>query len=93
MCSLVFVETEMPSSILFSSGGARGGFGEMTVFKRKFQRWNFFFVNGLWYNGVMYAGSWRLGWWEAGAKVFVFQEVSASMCPVPGWHLRLGTAC
>jgi hypothetical protein len=47
MCSAVFVETETPSAILFSSGGARGGFGEMTIFKQRFYRWNFFFVNGM----------------------------------------------
>ena len=28
MCSAVFVETETPSAILFSSGGARGGFAD-----------------------------------------------------------------
>lgn len=28
MCTAVFVETETPSAIFFSSGGARGGFGE-----------------------------------------------------------------
>jgi hypothetical protein len=61
--------------VLFSSGGARGGFGEMTIFKRRFYRWNFFFVNGKFYNMAYIPGSWRLGFWELGAKLFVFQEV------------------
>ena len=29
MCTSVFVETETPSAIFFSSGGSRGGFGEL----------------------------------------------------------------
>lgn len=28
MCTSTFVETEVPNSVFFSSGGARGGFGE-----------------------------------------------------------------
>lgn len=75
MCTSVFVETETPPAVFFSSGGSRGGFGEMTVFKQRFSRWNFFFVNGMYYNMHYILTSWRLGWWEAGAKVFVFQEV------------------
>jgi hypothetical protein len=75
MCSAIFVETETPSAVLFSSGGARGGFGEMTIFKQRFYRWNFFFVNGIFYNMAYILGSWRLGFWELGAKLFVFQEV------------------
>jgi hypothetical protein len=75
MCSAVFVETETPGSILLSSGGARGGFGEMTIFKQRFYRWNFFFVNGMFYNMAYIFGSWKLGFWEIGAKIFVFQEV------------------
>lgn len=42
MCTAVFVETETPDSIFFSGGGARGGFGEMTIYKQRFFRWNFF---------------------------------------------------
>jgi hypothetical protein len=76
MCSSVFVETETPTAVFFSSGGSRGGFGEMTIFKQRFKRWNFFFVNGMWYNMAYIFGSWKLGWWEIGAKIFVFQEVS-----------------
>ncbi|CAG9953748.1 unnamed protein product, partial [Clonostachys rosea f. rosea IK726] len=74
MCSSVFVETETPDAIFKSSGSERGGFGEMTVFKQRFMRWNFFFVNGMWYNIAYIFRSWSLGWWELGAKLFVFQE-------------------
>jgi hypothetical protein len=75
MCSHVFVETETPTAVFISSGGSRGGFGEMTIFKQRFKRWNFFFVNGMYYNMAYILGSWKLGWWEIGAKIFVFQEV------------------
>lgn len=75
MCTSVFVETETPPAVFFSSGGSRGGFGEMTVFKQRFMRWNFFFVNGMFYNMHYILTSWKLGWWEIGAKIFVFQEV------------------
>ncbi|KAK5069946.1 hypothetical protein LTR64_007873 [Lithohypha guttulata] len=75
MCSSVFVETETPSSVFFAGGGSRGGFGEMTVFKQRFKRWNFFFVNGCYYNLAYILFSWKLGWWEIGAKLFVLQEV------------------
>jgi len=76
MCSSVFVETETPSSVFYAGGGAaRGGFGEMTVFKQRFKRWNFFFVNGCYYNLAYILLSWRLLGWEVGAKLFVFQEV------------------
>jgi hypothetical protein len=81
MCSRIFVETETPARLFglqFSGGkkvGERGGFGEMTVLKQRFKRWNFFFVNGLWYNLHYILFSWKLGFWEIGAKIFVFQEV------------------
>jgi hypothetical protein len=75
MCTSVFIETETPSAVFFSSGGARGGFGEMTIFKQRFYRWNFFFVNGMYYNMAYILGSWKLGFWEIGAKLFVFQEI------------------
>ncbi|KAL8681353.1 MAG: hypothetical protein Q9224_006860, partial [Gallowayella concinna] len=75
MCTSTFVETEVPSTIFFSNGGARGGFGEMTVWKQRFYRWNYFFVTGLYYNLSYILFDWRLGWWEIGAKIFVFQEV------------------
>jgi hypothetical protein len=75
MCSAIFVEIETPSAMLFSSGGARGGFSGMTIFKQRFHRENFFFVNGMFYNMVYILGSWKRGFWELGAKLFVFQEV------------------
>ncbi|PYI28976.1 hypothetical protein BP00DRAFT_480020 [Aspergillus indologenus CBS 114.80] len=75
MCTAVFVETETPSAVFFSSGGSRGGFGEMTIFKQRFMRWNFFFVNGMYFNMKYILCNWNLGWWELGAKLFVFQEV------------------
>jgi len=75
MCTQVFVETETPTAVFFSGGGSRGGFGEMTIFSQRFKRWNFFFVNGMYYDMAYILGSWKLGWWEIGAKIFVFQEV------------------
>ncbi|KAL8669747.1 MAG: hypothetical protein Q9168_005675 [Polycauliona sp. 1 TL-2023] len=75
MCTAVFVETETPDAIFFSGGGDRGGFGEMTIWKQRFFRWNFFFVSGIYYDMAYILGNWKLGWWEIGAKIFVFQEV------------------
>ncbi|TIA39636.1 hypothetical protein D6C78_03146 [Aureobasidium pullulans] len=75
MATSVFIETETPPAVFFSSGGSRGGFGEMTVFKQRFLRWNFFFVNGMYYNLHYILFSWELGWWELGTKLFVFQEI------------------
>ena len=75
MCTAVFVETETPSAIFFSGGGARGGFGEMTIYKQRFFRWNFFFISGIYYNLAYILCNWKLGWWELGAKIFVFQEI------------------
>ncbi|PNS19415.1 hypothetical protein CAC42_2592 [Sphaceloma murrayae] len=75
MCTSVFIETETPDSVFLSSGGARGGFGEMTVFKQRFTRWNFFFVNGMYYNLAYILFSWKLGWWELGTKLFCIQEI------------------
>ncbi|KUJ17423.1 uncharacterized protein LY89DRAFT_707002 [Mollisia scopiformis] len=76
MNSEVFVETETRAAIFWSGGGGeRGGFGEMTVWKQRFERWNFFFVNGLYWNMRYIPFSWKLGFWEIGAKIFVFQEV------------------
>ncbi|RAL04234.1 glycosyl transferase [Aspergillus ibericus CBS 121593] len=75
MCSSVFVETHAPPSFLFASGRSRGGFGETTVFKQRFMRWNFFVVNGMRYNLAYILRSWNLGKWEIGAKIFVLQEL------------------
>ena len=83
MCTSVFVETETPAALFWQGGAeARGGFGEMTVMKQRFVRWNFFFVAGIWYNTKYMLCSWKLGWWEIGAKIFVFQEVCKTKCCV-----------
>lgn len=79
MCSAVFVETGTPSALFWtSSAHTRGGFGETTLFKQRFLRWNFFVFNSLWHNMAYIAASWKLGWWEFGTKIFVFQEVCLS---------------
>ncbi|KAH7136787.1 nucleotide-diphospho-sugar transferase [Dactylonectria estremocensis] len=75
MCSAVFVETETPPAVFNNTSGDRGRFGEVTVFKQRFLRWDFFFVNGIFYNIGYILGSWRLGWWELGTKLCVFQEI------------------
>ncbi|OJJ67142.1 hypothetical protein ASPBRDRAFT_136569 [Aspergillus brasiliensis CBS 101740] len=75
MCSSVFVETHAPPSFLFATGKRRGGFGETTVFKQRFMRWNFFLVNGLRYNVSYLLRSWKLGVYEIGTKLFVLQEL------------------
>ncbi|KAL2824701.1 nucleotide-diphospho-sugar transferase [Aspergillus pseudoustus] len=76
MCSAVFVETGTPSRLLFGdSKGERGGFGEMTVFRQRFTRWNFFTTTGVWHNLSYIFGSWKLGKWEVGTKIVVFQEI------------------
>jgi Glycosyltransferase like family 2 len=76
MCTSTFVETETPAVIFYAGGGAvHSGFGEMTVFKQRFKRWNFFYVNGVYYNLHYMLWSWKLGWRELGTKLFVFQEV------------------
>ncbi|KAE8141599.1 glycosyltransferase like family 2-domain-containing protein [Aspergillus pseudotamarii] len=62
MCSAVFVETTTPAALFFvDRGSSRGGFGETTVFKQRFLRWNFFVANGIWYNLLYLVRSWRLG--------------------------------
>lgn len=89
MCTSIFVETETPSAIFWNrKGGSRGGFGEMTVFKQRFMRWNFFFVAGIWYNMAYIFSSWKLGWWEIGAKIFVFQEVRLNQSFIPQRYLH-----
>ena len=75
MCSSVLVETEVPSG-LFIGGGSRGGFGEMTVYKQRFYRWNFFFLFRLWHNLEHILFEWKLGPYSVGSKVYTFQEVS-----------------
>ncbi|KAL8934747.1 MAG: hypothetical protein Q9216_005751 [Gyalolechia sp. 2 TL-2023] len=75
MCTSTIVETETPSAVFFSSGSARGGFGEMTIWSQRFYRWNYFFVTGIYYDLVYILCDWKLGFWEIGAKIFVFQEI------------------
>ncbi|GAQ12131.1 hypothetical protein ALT_9452 [Aspergillus lentulus] len=76
MCSAVFVETTTPASVLFGEiDEDRGGFGEPTVFKQRFLRWNFFVANGLWYNLSYLFTSWKLGRWEFATKLLVMQEI------------------
>lgn len=76
MCSSVFVGTSTPPTCFFAKPKlGRGGFGETTVFKQRFQRWGFFITYGMWHNLSYVLGSWKLGKWEMGTKLFVFQEV------------------
>ncbi|KAH8888429.1 hypothetical protein GQ53DRAFT_783587 [Thozetella sp. PMI_491] len=74
MCSQVFVETETPPALLFGGGG-RGGYGEMTVFKQRFHRWNFFYTLRIFTDSCYLLFAWRLGWREAITKLFVFVEL------------------
>lgn len=74
MCSSVLVETEVPSG-LFVGAGARGGFGEMTVYKQRFYRWNFFFLYRVWDSLKHILFDWNLGIYSIGDKVYTFQEV------------------
>ncbi|KAL4768468.1 glycosyltransferase like family 2-domain-containing protein [Aspergillus nidulans var. acristatus] len=76
MCSAVFVETGTPSNLLIGERDQeRGGFGEMTVCRQRFTRWNFFNTTGVWHNIAYIFGSWKLGAWEIGTKIFVLQEL------------------
>ncbi|KAG4441211.1 hypothetical protein IFR05_003329 [Cadophora sp. M221] len=55
MNSEVFVETETPAAIFWAGrGGNKGGSGEMTVWKQRFERWNFSSTNGLYWNMRFY---------------------------------------
>jgi hypothetical protein len=56
-------------------GGTHVLLGEMTIWKQRFFRWNFFFVTSIFYNMAYILFSWKLGFWEIGAKLFVWQEV------------------
>ncbi|PYH67043.1 uncharacterized protein BO88DRAFT_466248 [Aspergillus vadensis CBS 113365] len=65
MCSAVFVETSAPPAVFYTNDkDGRSGFGEMTVFRQRFTRWNFFVANGLRYNLAYSSRSWELGRWE-----------------------------
>jgi hypothetical protein len=92
MCSAVFVETVAPTNLLFvDKDQSRGGFGEMTVFRQRFTRWNFFTTTGVWHNIAYIFGSWKLGRWEPGTKIFVFQEVWYSFIPTMTGGLNFNT--
>ncbi|KAH5271383.1 hypothetical protein HBI70_123710 [Parastagonospora nodorum] len=74
-CSQVFVETETPPSLFVPVKSTRGGYGEMTVWKQRFYRWNFFYLYRLRddFNYLIFA--WRLGHYEFITKVFVLSEI------------------
>lgn len=79
-CSQVFVPTETPPAFIKSSAAARGGFGEMTVFKQRFGRWNYFFVFRIWEDTIYILFSWRLGFWrELITKIYVLVEIYDSI--------------
>jgi hypothetical protein len=74
-CSQVFVETETPPTLFLPPSSSRGGYGEMTVWKQRFYRWDFFFLFRI-LNDIPYLFfAWRLGWREIVTKFFVFGEV------------------
>ncbi|EXK27154.1 hypothetical protein FOMG_16406 [Fusarium oxysporum f. sp. melonis 26406] len=83
MSSQVFVETETPPrlfpSLFPSKGGSRGGYGEMSIYKQRFFRWNFFFIFRIWSNLAYLTFSWRLGWRELVTKLWVFGEIYDSL--------------
>lgn len=78
-CSQVFVETETPPCLLWDSSTARGGYGEMTVWKQRFYRWNYFFLFRLYDDMKYLIFNWRLGWREITAKYQVMIEVADSI--------------
>lgn len=83
MASQLFVETETPPRlfppIFTKGGGSRGGYGEMSIYKQRFFRWNFFFLFRMWNNVTYILFSWRLGWREPITKLFVFGECYDSL--------------
>lgn len=78
-CSQVFVETETPPALFKDTSAARGGYGEMTVFKQRFTRWNYFFALRIIDDGLYMLFSWRLGWREIVTKIFVLVEIYDSV--------------
>ncbi len=78
-CSQVFVETETPPALFKATSAARGGFGEMTVYKQRFGRWNYFFLMRIWEDTVYILLSWRLGRREIVTKMWVMVEVYDSV--------------
>ncbi|KAJ2993269.1 hypothetical protein HDV02_002513 [Globomyces sp. JEL0801] len=73
-CSQVFLKTETPHNFIFSSGG-RGGYGETTVFRQRFYRWNFFHVKRIYENLHYFVCCWKLGIFELVTKFYVLQEI------------------
>lgn len=63
-CSQVFVDTETPPALFKNSAAARGGFGEMTVYKQRFGRWNYFYALRIWEDTIYILFAWRLSWRE-----------------------------
>ncbi|KAI9842814.1 MAG: hypothetical protein M1837_006917 [Sclerophora amabilis] len=78
-CSQVFVETETPPCLFLPEKSTRGGYGEMTVWKQRFYRWNFFYLYRLRDDFYYLLFAWRLGRYELVTKFFVFCEVYDSM--------------
>ncbi|KAH6883443.1 glycosyl transferase [Thelonectria olida] len=83
MSSQVFVETETPPRLFpapfAKKGDSRGGYGEMSIYKQRFFRWNFFFLFRIWSNAAYLIFSWRLGWRELFTKLWVFGECYDSL--------------
>lgn len=77
-CTQVFVETETPPSLFMPAKSSRGGYGEMTVWKQRFYRWNFFFLYRLWHDCIYLLFAWKLGFRELVTKLWVLQEVYAT---------------
>ncbi|CCG84703.1 protein of unknown function [Taphrina deformans PYCC 5710] len=78
-CSQVFVETETPPCLLWDNAGGRGGYGEMTVWKQRFYRWNYFYLFRI-YDDLLYLFfNWRLGFREVTAKYAVLIEIVDSV--------------
>ncbi|KAH8889644.1 hypothetical protein GQ53DRAFT_187483 [Thozetella sp. PMI_491] len=74
MCSQLFVETETPAA-LFKGKASRGGYGDMTVWRQRFFRWNLFFLMRVYINTIYLLFAWRLGWREIVTKLFAFGEI------------------
>lgn len=77
-CSQVFVETETPPCLLWDSS-SRGGYGEMTVWKQRFYRWNHFFLFRIVDDTRCLLFNWRLGWRELTAKYECLIEIVDSI--------------
>lgn len=74
-CSQVFVETETPPCLLWDGVGGRGGYGEMTVWKQRYYRWNFFYFFRIYHDCKYLFFNWRLGMREIATKYAVLVEL------------------